>query len=70
MPVQEVVTRLNRMLVGWANYLRLAPVSSAYRAIECDKHKVRGAGTTRYPNEYLYQELGLAQLAVRTRNSP
>ena len=72
------VARLNRLLVGWANYFCLGPVSQAYRAIDqhvchrlrqwlCAKHKVQGQGTARFPDEYLYQELGLTRLSVRTR---
>jgi RNA-directed DNA polymerase len=72
------VARLNRMLVGWANYFCLGPVSQAYRAIDqhvcrrlrqwlCAKRKVQGRGTTRFPDAYLYQELGLVRLSVRTR---
>ena len=34
----------------------------------CAKHKVPGQGTSRFPDEYLYQELGLARLSMRTRN--
>jgi RNA-directed DNA polymerase len=76
--VEEMVTRLNRMLVGWANYFCLGPVSQAYRAIDqhvcrrlrqwlCAKHKVQGQGTARFPNDYLYQDLGLSRLGPRTR---
>jgi hypothetical protein len=35
---EEQVARLNRLLVGWANYFCLGPVSQAYRAI--DQHEV------------------------------
>jgi hypothetical protein len=79
LPVEEIVARLNRMLVGWANYFCLGPVSQAYRALDqhvcrrlrqwlCDKHKVHGQGTGRFPNAYLHQILGLAQLGPRTHN--
>jgi RNA-directed DNA polymerase len=65
-----VVKRLNRKLTGWANYFCLGQVSPAYRAIDnhvrqrlrrwlCKKHKVRGTGRTRYPDQYLYEQLGL-----------
>ncbi len=78
---EEVVTRLNRQLRGWANYFRLGPVSRAYRAVDryvtnrlrrwlCKKHKVPGAGTSRFPNTYLYQQLGLIRLPALTRNLP
>jgi len=52
---EELVQRLNRRMVGWANYFRLGPVSKAYRAVDRHaadrlrhwlgrKHKVRGLG--------------------------
>ena len=75
------VARLNRVLVGWANYFCLGPVSRAYRAVDvharhrlrqwlCAKHKVKGQGTSRFPDEYLDQTLGLVKLQSRTRNFP
>ncbi len=78
---EVVVGRLNRKLIGWANYFYLGPASKAYAAIDrhvryrlrrwlCDKHKVRNRGTSRYPDEYLYEKLGLTQLSARTRNFP
>ena len=76
---QERVTRLNRLLVGWANYFCLGPVSKAYRTVDahvcwrlrqwlCVKHKVQGQGRTRFPDEYLYDDLGLVRLPSLTRN--
>jgi RNA-directed DNA polymerase len=75
------VSRLNRMLVGWANYFCLGPVSKTYRSVDshvrhrlrqwlCAKHKVQGQGTSQYPDEYLEQTLGLVKLQTRTRNFP
>ena len=75
---EKLVAHLNRMLVGWANYFCLGPVSQAYRAIDqhvcrrlrqwlCAKHKVQGQGTARFPDEYLYQVLHLARLGPRTK---
>lgn len=77
----HVVAKLNRKLTGWANYFCLGPVSPAYRAINshatqrlrrwlCKKHKVQGKGTKRYPNQYLYEQLGLINLPARTRDLP
>jgi RNA-directed DNA polymerase len=76
----EQVSRLNRMLVGWANYFCHGPVNAAYHRINSHardrlrrwlgrKHKEQ-AGYTRYPDEYLHQELGLARLLLRDRNVP
>jgi group II intron reverse transcriptase/maturase len=78
---EDRVSRLNRMLVGWANYFCLGPVSKAYRIVDshvrhrlrqwlCAKHKVQGQGTSQYPDEYLEQTLGLVRLQSRTRNFP
>lgn len=78
---EEQVARINRKLRGWATYFCLGPVSKAYRAVDRHtagrlrrwlrkKHKVRGRGTTRYPDEYLYEQLKLIRLTVRTRNFP
>jgi RNA-directed DNA polymerase len=74
---RDMVAHLNRMLVGWANYVRLGPVSRAYRAIDqhvcrrlrqwlCAKHKVRGQGYSRFPDRHLHQVLNLTWLAPRT----
>lgn len=76
---EEIVKSLNRKLIGWANYFCLGPVSKDYRAIDkhtttrlrrwlCEKYKQSGKGTTRYPDEYLYEKLGLIRLPEKTRN--
>lgn len=79
--VQDRVDKLNRMMTGWANYFCLGPVSKAYRIVDvharhrlrqwlCAKHKVKGQGTARFPDEYLEQTLGLVNLQAMTRNFP
>jgi group II intron reverse transcriptase/maturase len=76
-----VVARLNRVLIGWANYFCLGPVSKAYRAVDqharkrlrqwlCAKHKVSGTGTGRFPEHFLHQVLGLVCLTERTGSLP
>lgn len=78
---EELVDRLNRKLRGWANYFKLGPVSKAYRLADkftttrlrrwlCHKHKVPGGGHSRYPDEYLYNTLGVIRLSALTRNLP
>jgi len=79
--VETIVVSLNRLIIGWANYFCLGPVSKAYRAVErhtrrrlrqwlCAKHKVPGAGTARYPDDALHEEFGLVRLAQRTASFP
>ena len=79
--VERQVAQLNRKLEGWANYFSVGPVSKAYRSVDRHtrqrlrewlrrKHKVAGKGTTRFPDEVLYDTLGLVRLAVRPRNFP
>jgi group II intron reverse transcriptase/maturase len=81
MDVNERVRKLNRMMTGWANYFCLGPVSRAYHAVDTharyrlrqwlrDKHRIKGAGTAIFSDEYLYATLGLAKLELRTRDFP
>jgi RNA-directed DNA polymerase len=76
-----VVAKLNRMLIGWANYFCLGPVSKAYRAVDQHakmrlrrwlrtKHKVLGRANDVFPDRHLYGALGLVRLDLRTRNFP
>jgi group II intron reverse transcriptase/maturase len=78
---EVVVKELNEGLRGWANYFKLGPVSKAYRTLDtyathrlrrwlCSKHKVRGSGRPRFPDEYLYDKLGLVRLPQLTHNLP
>jgi len=77
----EKVRELNALVMGWGNYFKLGPVSKAYRAVDahcryrmrqwlCAKHQRPGAGTRAYPDEYLYETLGLVRLEQTTRNLP
>src|SRR5215469_4846404 len=79
--VEQIVAQLNRQTVGWANYLCLGPVSKAYRAVErhtCRrlrqwlraKHKRKGAGTKRHPDQVLHDQFGLVRLTTRTASFP
>jgi group II intron reverse transcriptase/maturase len=78
---EEIVQELNRKLKGWANYFCLGPVSPAYHTLDehvrrrlrrwlCKKHKVQGGGRKRFPDKYLYEDLGLVHLAPCTHNFP
>ena len=76
-----VVSRINQLLTGWASYFVLGQVSPAYHAIDrhttrrlrqwlSRKHKLQAGKHVRFPDEYLWQDLGLTQLAPRTTNFP
>jgi RNA-directed DNA polymerase len=78
---ETVIATLNRMMIGWANYFCLGPVSKAYQTIEQHtrkrlrqwlraKHKRRGAGTKRYPDQLLHDRFGLFRLTKRTASFP
>jgi hypothetical protein len=74
-----VVTKLNQMMNGWANYFCLGPVSKAYRAVDqharrrlrrwlCVKHKMVWPATKRFSEASLHDRLGLIRLSARTRS--
>jgi len=76
-----VVAKLNRTMIGWANYFCLGPVSKAYRAVErharkrlrqwlCAKHQISWQATQKYPDAMLHEVLGLIRLTERTRSFP
>jgi RNA-directed DNA polymerase len=76
-----VVAKLNRTMIGWANYFCLGSVSMAYRAVDshackrlrqwlCAKHKVLGSGAKRFPEASLHKLFGLVCLTKRTSNFP
>jgi len=76
-----VIKTLNRVMVGWANYFCLGPVSKAYQAVErhsCRrlrqwlraKHQWKRAGTKRYSDKILHNQFGLVRLNGRTVSFP
>ena len=76
-----VIVTLNRMMIGWANYFCLGPVSKAYRAVDrharkrlrqwlCAKHKLSWPATKHYPEAALHDVLGLVCLTKRTHSFP
>ena len=73
--------RLNRTIIGWANYFSLGYVSPAYSAVNqhatrrlrhwlCRKHKVKFGKYVRFPNEGLWDDYGLVNLTRKTVGLP
>jgi len=69
-----LVSKLNRMLRGWANYFQVGSVSRAYRALDSyttmrlrrwlrNKYKIRRCGYKDFPDSYLYETLRLVRLS-------
>ena len=78
LPVEDQVARLNRLLTGWSNYFCLGAVSAAYRAVDyhvrlrlrqwlCRKTGVDSRGPLLFPDQHLYDVLGLARLGAKRR---
>ena len=78
---KAIVERLNRLMIGWANYFCLGPVSKAYSAVDrhartrlrrwlCDKHNEPRPGYKRFPEASLHSVFGLVQLPHRTASLP
>jgi hypothetical protein len=76
-----LVGKLNRMMIGWANYFCLGPVSKPYRAVDqharkrlrqwlCAKYQEKWPATKRFPEASLYQVFGLVCLPKRTASLP
>jgi RNA-directed DNA polymerase len=78
---EMVVAKLNRTMIGWANYFCLGPVSKPYQAVDqharhrllqwmCAKRKLVWPAAKRFPEPSLHEVLGLVCLTKRTSNFP
>jgi len=78
---EMVMAKLNRTMIGWANYFSLGPVSKAYRAVErharkrlrqwlCSKHQISWQATKKFSEAVLHEGLGLIRLTKRTGSFP
>jgi RNA-directed DNA polymerase len=78
---EMVVAKLNRTMIGWANYFCLGSVSKAYRAVDSHtckrlrqwlrrKHSISWQVSQKFSDAVLHDKLGLARLTRRTRSFP
>ena len=76
-----MIERLNRAMLGWANYNQPGHVNPAYRALDrhaierlrqwlCQKHKVKSGKYVRFPDTRLWTEFGLVRLGSRAASVP
>jgi RNA-directed DNA polymerase len=75
LPKEVVIAKLNETVRGWANYFYYGNCSKSFvhlknymeervRMYMRRKHRLKGRGYSRYPNEYLYNILGLYKMPV------
>jgi group II intron reverse transcriptase/maturase len=73
---ENMVTVINRLLTGWANYFSVGTVRRSYASADhyvfqrlrqwwCAKHKVRNRRDARFSYKYVYGQLGLTRLRAR-----
>jgi hypothetical protein len=75
------VTAINRLLRGWAEYFNQGPVLPTYKLMRwyvqrrlqrwlARRSGQAGTGYRQYPDEYLYETLGLYNLPQRRSDLP
>ena len=76
------VMQINRIVQGWCNYFNQGPVLPCYKILRkytekrlrrwlVNKHKLRGTtGYRQFPDEFLYEELGLYNIATVMADVP
>jgi len=77
----ERIEKLNSFLRGWAGYFNQGPVARTYKVVRkyterrirrwlMGKSGQRGTGYRQYPDEYLYERLGLYKLPLKRADLP
>ena len=77
---EEMVAKLNRMLVGWRNYFSVGTAVAAAWSLDayvfqrlrqwwCAKHTIRNRRDARFSGDYVYRQLGLVRLRARSPRS-
>lgn len=78
---EERIDRINSFLRGWAGYFDQGPVTRTYNLVRhyterrirrwlMGKSGQRGTGYRQYPDEYLYEKLGLYKLPLKRADLP
>jgi len=73
LPKEAIIARLNQALRGWANYFYYGNCSRTLANVKnyteervriylSRKHRLKGRGYRKYPNAYLYENLGLYRI--------
>ena len=73
MPTEAIIMKLNETVRGWVNYFYYGNCSKVFahmknyleervRAYMRRKHRLISRGYTKYPNTYLYENLGLYKI--------
>lgn len=79
LPISKRVEELNPVIRGWANYFNQGPVQRVYRDIDNyaarririwlrRRSGKRGTGYRQYPDQFLYEKLGLIRLLPTARD--
>ena len=77
---EALIFQLNQVLRGWTQYFSYGTLSPAYNVVQrhvCSrvrqwlrrKHQVRGRGYTEYPDQHLFNDLGLLNLTKLRRHA-
>jgi len=77
---EEVVAKLNRILVGWSNYFSVGTVYRSRSSLDayvfqrlrqwwCAKHTIRNRRDSRFSDHYVYRQLGLVRVRARRPRS-
>ena len=80
MPIDEVVKRLNRTVRGWANYFDYGTVTTVRHHMDRfvyekvrhflrRRHKVQGRGIRKFPDKWVFGELGVVSLRRLPRSA-
>lgn len=79
LPWEVIVTRLNQVLDGWANYFSYGTLSLAYRAVDnhvyerasallAERHRTTSSRSKRWTAQRVFGEMGVTRVSARRYN--